>query len=105
MVERWGKLTDSQLKIGSMPSGLYCANLNVVEASEVQLHGKGTGYLDVALEEAESARSQLLEQNRTLRGLLLSTANELQSVLHAVRTAGQAEPTLEVCSSIASTYI
>ncbi|KAI0738684.1 Afadin and alpha-actinin-binding-domain-containing protein [Daedaleopsis nitida] len=88
MVERWTRLSDSQLKTSSLHSGLTCANLSVVEASDVQLRGKGQGFLDVSLEQAETARKELLEQNRKLRGLLLTAANELQSVLHAARTAG-----------------
>ncbi|KAM5541484.1 hypothetical protein V8D89_005038, partial [Ganoderma adspersum] len=91
MVERWTKLSDSQLKVGSLPAGLTCANLAVVEASDVQLRGKGQGFLDVALEQAESARKELLEQNRRLRGLLLNTVNGLQSVLYGARTAGDAD--------------
>ncbi|KAI0730564.1 Afadin and alpha-actinin-binding-domain-containing protein [Earliella scabrosa] len=91
MVERWSKLSDAQLKAGSLRAGLTCANLDVVEASDVQLRGKGQGFLDVALEQAESARLELYEQNRKLRGSLLSAANQLQSVLHAARTAGDPE--------------
>ncbi|KAI0628058.1 Afadin and alpha-actinin-binding-domain-containing protein [Trametes polyzona] len=91
MVERWSKLSDSQLKVGSLPAGLTCANLQVVEASDVQLRGKTQGFLDVALEQAETARKELYEQNRKLRGILLFAANELQSVLHSVRTAGEAD--------------
>ena len=96
MVERWSKVCDGQLKIGSLGSGLTCANLDVVEASDVQHRGKGQGFLDVALEQAESARKELYDQNRKLRSLLLSTANELQSLLHAVRTADTAEYREEV---------
>ncbi|KAI0675899.1 Afadin and alpha-actinin-binding-domain-containing protein [Trametes maxima] len=88
MVERWSKLSDAQLKVGTLRAGLTCSNLDVVEASDVQLRGKGQGFLDVALEQAEAARKELYEQNRKLRGLLLSAANQLQSVLYTVRTAG-----------------
>ncbi|KAI0642311.1 Afadin and alpha-actinin-binding-domain-containing protein [Trametes meyenii] len=92
MVERWSKLSDAQLKIGTLRSGLTCSNIDVVEASDVQLRGKGQGFLDVALEQAEAARKELYEQNRKLRGLLLSAANQLQRALYAVRTAGQSDP-------------
>ncbi|KAI0773249.1 Afadin and alpha-actinin-binding-domain-containing protein [Trametes elegans] len=91
MVERWSKLSDTQLKVASLRAGLTCANFDVVEASDVQLRGKGQGFLDVALDQAETARNELFEQNRKLRGLLLSAANQLQSVLHSVRTAGKSE--------------
>ncbi|KAH9893346.1 Afadin and alpha-actinin-binding-domain-containing protein [Cubamyces lactineus] len=92
MVDRWSKLSDAQLKVGSLRAGLACANLDVVEASDVQIRGKSQTFLDVALEQAETARKELLEQNRKLRGVLLSAANELQSVLHAVRSAGDTDP-------------
>ena len=96
MVERWTKLSDSQLKVGSLPAGLTCSNLAVVEASDVQMRGKGQGFLDVALEQAECARKELLGQNRRLRGVLLNAANELQSALHAARTVGDADAAPEV---------
>ena len=100
MVERWSKVSDGQLKIGSLAAGLTCVNLDVVEASDVQIRGKGQGFLDVALEQAESARKDLFDQNRKLRDLLLSTANELQRLLHAARTAGESEYRDEVCFAI-----
>ena len=96
MVDRWGKMSDAQLKISSQRAGLTCANLDVVEASDVQLRGKGQGFLDVALDQAETARKELLEQNRKLREILLSTANQLQSVLHAVRLTAENEKEEEV---------
>ncbi|OBZ73535.1 hypothetical protein A0H81_06407 [Grifola frondosa] len=86
MVEKWSKLSDTQLKLGSVGSGMRCANLEVVEASDVQLRGKGEGFLEVALEQAEQARKELFDQNRKLRGLILTTANEMQSVLHSTRS-------------------
>lgn len=97
MVERWSKLSDSQLRIGSLHSGLKCSNIDVVELSDVQLHGKGSGFLDVALEQAETARTALLEQNRRLRELLLSSTNKLQSVLHAARVSETNSLAEEVC--------
>ena len=96
MVDRWGKMSDAQLKIGSQRAGLTCANLDVVEASDVQLRGKGQGFLDVALDQAETARKELLEQNCKLREILLSAANQLQSVLHAVRLTAENENEEEV---------
>lgn len=96
MVERWTKVSDAQLKVGSLRSGLTCSNTDVVEASDVQLRGKGQGFLDVALEQAETARKELFEQNRKLRGLILYTANELQRLVHSVRAAASPEPVEEV---------
>lgn len=86
MTDRWSKLSDSQLKLGStVPSGIRFANAQVVEASDVQLRGQGRGFMEVALEEAERSRDGLADENRVLRGLILSTANELQRILHFTR--------------------
>lgn len=102
MVERWSKLSDTQLKVGSLRAGLTCANIDVVEASDVQLRGKGQSFLDVALEQAESARKEFFEQNRKLRELLLSAANQLQALLHAARTAGESDYREEARRSLLS---
>ncbi|CCM01360.1 uncharacterized protein FIBRA_03410 [Fibroporia radiculosa] len=85
MVERWSKIADAQIRLGSTSSALRCANADVLDAPDVEMRGKGQGFLDLALEQAEQARKDLFDQNRKLRGLILSTANEIQSVLHMVR--------------------
>ena len=91
MAERWNKLSDAQLKVGGLGSGLTCANAIVVEASDVQLRGVGRNFLEDALEQAEQAREALFEQNRRLRGLVLTTANELQSVQNSTLPQKQEE--------------
>ncbi|KAI0791937.1 Afadin and alpha-actinin-binding-domain-containing protein, partial [Abortiporus biennis] len=81
MSERWNKLSDAQLKIGAtVPSGIKFANQQVVEASDVQIRGKGKGFLEVSLEEAERSRKELAEQNRELKRIVLSAANDLQRI-------------------------
>lgn len=47
---------------------------------------KCQGFLEIALEEAEQARASLGVETVHLRKLILSTANELQSILHQVQT-------------------
>lgn len=96
MAERWSKLSDAQVKLGAAPAGVRCANALVVDAADVQLRGKGQGFLEVALEQAEEARKDLFDQNRRLRGLILSTANEMQRVVHGARVAESAEDVPEV---------
>ncbi|KAF8806893.1 hypothetical protein BYT27DRAFT_7338870 [Phlegmacium glaucopus] len=81
MMEKWQKLADSQVKLSVAPSGMRCANVAVVDGSEI-LGPKYQGYLEIALEEAEQARASLGNETLHLRKLLLSTVNELQSVLH-----------------------
>jgi chromosome segregation ATPase len=83
MLEKWSKLSDVQAKLITTPSGMRCANVNIVEGSEVL--AKGQGFLEVALEHAEQARNQLGEENTTLRRLVLSAVNEGQSLLHQAR--------------------
>jgi hypothetical protein len=84
IVEKWSKLADNQAKLAATSSGMvHCANAAVVEGSEIL--GQGQSYLDVALEEAEQARSALADENTTLRHLVLTTVNQLQTVSHDVR--------------------
>jgi len=80
-MEKWQKLADSQAKLCVAPSGMRCANVAVVEGSEI-LGRKCQGYLEIALEEAEQARASLGNETLHLRKLLLGAINELQSILH-----------------------
>jgi hypothetical protein len=84
MSEKWSKLADLQTKLAAIPSGMQCANVGVVDGSEVI--GKGQGFLEIALEEAENARCQLGKENIILRKLVLTAVNEIQSVLHQARS-------------------
>jgi hypothetical protein len=83
MSEKWTKLADMQSKLAVIPSGMLCANVGIVDGSEVV--GKGQGFLEIALEEAENARCQLGKENIYLRKLVLTAVNEIQSVLHQAR--------------------
>ena len=89
ILERWNKLADAQLSGGlnrSGPSsGYHCANAAVVEASEVQLRGRGTDLLEAALEQAARARHDLLEENERLKGVIMSATNELQRTVHTAQ--------------------
>ncbi|THG94544.1 hypothetical protein EW026_g6949 [Hermanssonia centrifuga] len=88
-LDRWNKLTDSQLKLGG--SRFTCSNLEVIEASDVQLRGKGKGFLEVSAEQAEQARNELFNENGRLRGTILSAANEMQRLLHNARCLAASE--------------
>lgn len=79
MAEKWSKIADAQTKLMSIPSGLRCGNVAVVDGSEI--FGKGQGFLEVALEEAEKSRKHLTEENVTLRKLVLTAVNEIQALL------------------------
>ena len=99
-MDKWSKLSDQQLKLNTVPSGLRFANAQVVEASDVQLRGKGKGFLEVAAEQAQEARDALFNENRRLKGLLLSTANQIQRLLHNARSRTAMESLEEVCSFV-----
>lgn len=85
MVEKWSKLADMQVKLGTTaPSGLQlCANGDVGVAEVVM--GKGQGYLEIALEQAEKGRGELWEENAKLRRLVVNAVNDVQGVLHLAR--------------------
>lgn len=98
MTEKWSKLADIQVKLQGVPSGMKCANVAVVDPSE--FIGKGQGFLEIALEESETARRQLGEENLYLRKLVMTAVNEGQSILSQARrtTTNDAEEVI-ICSS------
>ncbi|KAG1857327.1 Afadin and alpha-actinin-binding-domain-containing protein [Suillus subalutaceus] len=85
VIEKWSKLSDTQTKLSTLSSGLTfrCGNADVVSGSETL--GKGKGYLEIALEQAESARASLADETLVLQRLVVNVANRLQSVLHELR--------------------
>ncbi|KAG2742975.1 hypothetical protein P692DRAFT_20866096 [Suillus brevipes Sb2] len=85
IIEKWSKLSDVQTKLSTSSSGLTfrCGNADVVSGSETL--GKGKGYLEIALEQAESARAALADETLALQRLVVNIANRLQSVLHELR--------------------
>lgn len=110
VMERWSKLADTALagsgsgRAGTSAVGFKCANLQVVEASDVQLRGKGSGFLEVSLEQAEEARNQLFNENIRLRSTIASAANELQMISHLSQCiiSGEIQPEVgdRLCSII-----
>lgn len=95
MVEKWSKISDMQVKVGAAGSGLRCANIAVVEGADVL--GKGQGFLELALEQAEHARNGLADENSKLRKMVLNAVNEGQSILRILRNL-DAEKAEEVCA-------
>ncbi|KAG1812890.1 Afadin and alpha-actinin-binding-domain-containing protein [Suillus subaureus] len=85
VMEKWSKLSDMQTKLSTLTSGLTfrCGNADVVSGSETL--GKRKGYLEIALEQAESARASLADETLVLQRLVVNVANRLQSVLHELR--------------------
>lgn len=100
MVDRWTKLSDSQLKIGSAPSGIgfrsTLAN-SIAESREDEIIGKSDSLLEHALEEGELARKELIEEIGGLKGIILASANELARTVHSARR--KIEPVVNEASS------
>uniref|UniRef100_A0A0W0G6R5 Afadin and alpha-actinin-binding-domain-containing protein n=1 Tax=Moniliophthora roreri TaxID=221103 RepID=A0A0W0G6R5_MONRR len=86
MADKWSKIADAQTKLGAAASGMRFsgtgANASVVDGGQF---GKGKGYLEVALDQAEKAREQVTLENTGLRMLLVRVANEVQRVTHEVK--------------------
>ena len=97
MLEKWQKLADSQAKLSAVPSGIRCANVTVVEGSEI-FGSKYQGYLEIALEEAEQARTSLGNETLHLRKLLLSTVNQFQTIVYQAQTLLPDNESLEAVS-------
>lgn len=85
VVEKWTKLVDSQAKSSTSSPGIVFRGANADVVSGMELLGKGKGYLEVALEHAETSRTELLDETTRLRRLILVSANRLQSMLHEIR--------------------
>ncbi|KAH9034569.1 Afadin and alpha-actinin-binding-domain-containing protein [Lactarius pseudohatsudake] len=91
MRERWSKLSDSQLKIGTLPSGMTVvqpANARVLALDDsMSTAERGKGLVENALEEAESACTRLRDENAELKGLVVDSANAVRRILHKAVTA------------------
>ena len=79
LTEKWQKIAELQTKLTAIPSGIQCANVDVVEGGGFQ---HCPSYLDVALEEAEKARTALLEDNNYLKALALKAVNAIQRIIY-----------------------
>ena len=93
VLDKWQKVADSQTRLSAAQSGMRCANAAVVEGTQVV--GKGLGFLDIALEQAEQARNHLGDENLMLRKLFLKTINELRSLQQKARSKLSGDPVLE----------
>ncbi|KAK0214915.1 Afadin and alpha-actinin-binding-domain-containing protein [Armillaria fumosa] len=85
MAEKWNKISDMQAKVMAAPSGFTCSNLRVVNGGSDELIGRGPGVLEVALQEAEKARSQLTTQCSVLKTVVLNAVNELQRLIYDMK--------------------
>lgn len=89
VMDKWSKLADMQAKLSAASSGMRCANIAVLDGTEVL--GKGPGLAELALEQAEDARQRFAQDNAKLCGLLLNAVNEAQAILHQARKSDREE--------------
>ena len=81
-----------------------CANAGVVEG-EGGVYGKGLGYLEIALDQAEKTR-ELYDENARLRRLVVGAVNDVQAVLHLAKSLLDAkEEEVRVVLSIVRSFI
>ena len=89
MMDRWQKISDMQTKLGSTSSGIKfkttLAN-PVVSSRDSDIIGRGPDLVEDALDEAQVARKELVEENTSLKNVVLSAANELSRICHTIRT-------------------
>ncbi len=85
MAEKWNKISDAQTKVMAAPSGFTCSNLRAVNGGSEELIGRGPGVLEVALHEAEKARSQLATECSGLKTVILNAVNGLQRLIYDMR--------------------
>ena len=80
LLERLSKIADSK----QITAQFSCSNL-YVSATESKFE---KGYLDIALEDAENARVNLVEENGVLKKLVVDCANGAQGLLHRIKYRG-----------------
>ncbi|KAG7445122.1 uncharacterized protein BT62DRAFT_970370 [Guyanagaster necrorhizus] len=85
MAEKWNKISDAQAKVMVAPGGLTCSNLRVVNGGNDELIGRGPGVLEVALQEAEKARSQLATECSGLKTVIVNSVNGLQRLIYDMK--------------------
>ncbi|KAK0239281.1 Afadin and alpha-actinin-binding-domain-containing protein [Armillaria nabsnona] len=93
MAEKWNKISDAQAKVMAASSGFTCSNLRVVNGGSDELIGRGPGVLEIALHEAEKARSQLATECSGLKTVILNAVNGLQRLIYDMR-GSNSEPDL-----------
>ncbi|KIY63851.1 hypothetical protein CYLTODRAFT_446356 [Cylindrobasidium torrendii FP15055 ss-10] len=86
MTDKWLKLADSQAKLVAAGSGFKSSSR--LRATD---HAWTPDLSEAAIQEAETARAQLLTEYNALKHVILSAVNELQHVLHETKDP-EAEP-------------
>ncbi|KAG9019721.1 hypothetical protein FRB90_010991 [Tulasnella sp. 427] len=79
VLDKWSKISNEQGKLGSVGTGMICANLAVLEGGKAPL---GDSLSEKAMADLETSRARLVEENDAFRDVVLSAARGLQSLLH-----------------------
>ncbi|KAH8096923.1 Afadin and alpha-actinin-binding-domain-containing protein [Phellopilus nigrolimitatus] len=95
ILERWQKISDAQTKLSATAAGLKFKFMHanpMTSSRDNDIIGSMPGLLEDALQEAEASRKELVEENSSLKNVVLSAANELIRMAHSTRLkAGTAE--------------
>ena len=84
-----------------LASSIRCAN--DVEGVDGQVIGQAQGYIELALEQAESVRNELNEENAVLKRCIVGVVNEIQGIVHLAKSLVDGDATLEEVSFIICT--
>lgn len=79
ILEKWTKICNEQARLGSVGTGMACANLAILAGEKGPL---GESLLERAMSDLESSRARLLEENDAFRDVVLSAARGLQSLVN-----------------------
>ncbi|KAG8950035.1 hypothetical protein FRC04_008115 [Tulasnella sp. 424] len=79
ILERWTKICNEQARLGSVGTGMVCANLAIVEGEKGPL---GDSVMERAMSDLETSRARLVEENDAFRDVVLSAARGLQSLIN-----------------------
>ncbi|KAG8836352.1 hypothetical protein FRC17_005638 [Serendipita sp. 399] len=79
MTERWSKISNEQVKLGTIGVGMVCANL----LPEQAIQESKNDFWETALAEFEQARLRLLKENDAFRDVIVGCVNALVMLHHS----------------------
>lgn len=88
ILDRWQKISDTQTKVNTTSTGLRFKTTFAhpsTSSRDSETSGKRLSIVEDALDEAETARRALIEENMCLKNIVLSAANELARLVHVTR--------------------
>ncbi|KAL1707881.1 Afadin and alpha-actinin-binding-domain-containing protein [Schizophyllum commune] len=87
IADKWAKLAEAQSKLGSTaPSGMRCLNGGLADAGMAA--SSSQTFLEASLEESERARMEIIEENKHVKGLVVTAVNGMQEIVHEAREDG-----------------